>query len=192
MARNASQRISSLPRIPFLLSQQDRPLICSCISGSCIDAVTSGREGSADKLSHPPSGTNGRVRSHSRARALLRLQRRKHNLIIMYGHISRMSPCLGQCTRGCCGVSTRDSGRGVRLRGYSWRIKRTWGPSAPSRVPPRSSRPNLRDLARCTRSCRGPRLRISPTRTDPLILILLSDAGTAIRFANLRRNDSRD
>lgn len=39
--------------------------------------------------------------------ALVRLQRRKHNLIIMYGHISRMSPCLGQCTRGWCSVPTR-------------------------------------------------------------------------------------
>lgn len=42
-----------------------------------------------------PRETNGRARIH----ALVRLQRRKHNLIIMYGHISRMSPCLGQCTR---------------------------------------------------------------------------------------------
>lgn len=56
-------------------------------------------------------------------RALVRLQRRKHNLIIMYGHISRMSPCLGQCTRGWCSVPTRFwHGGGVHTRGYSWRV----------------------------------------------------------------------
>lgn len=50
---------------------------------------------------------SGEMDGRVRVRVLVRLQRRKHNLIIMYGHISRMSLCLGQCTRGWCSVLTR-------------------------------------------------------------------------------------
>jgi len=88
----------------------------------------------------PREATRGRRRSKlreisehraERMAALVRLQRRKHNLIIMYGHISRMSPCLGQCTRGWCSVPTRfwHSG-GVLHADIPGDFGRIWGPTS--------------------------------------------------------------
>lgn len=136
----------------FLNTRTKTPIAClsPCISGSCISVATSGREATEVSAGKPKSAVRAKRMAPRRARirALVRLQRRKHNLIIMYGHISRMSPCLGQCTRRSCRIPIRFW-RG-RVRGYSWRVKRTWGPvlniDATIRVP-RSSWRNLRDLA---------------------------------------------
>lgn len=97
------------------------------ISGSLISVVTFGRE--AMEVSAGKPNFTGQVKrmAAARIRALVWLQRRKHNLIIMYGHISRMSPCLGQCTRRWYRIPTILA-RWGRVRGYSWRVRRTWGP----------------------------------------------------------------
>lgn len=115
-------------------------VISSYLSGSCISVVTSGREATRGWNKRRSVETEKREISEIRSgtdagpleldvRVLVRLQRRKHNLIIMYGHISRMSPCLGQCTRDWCSAPTRFwHGGGVHTRIFLAGLSVSGGP----------------------------------------------------------------